>query len=1465
MFRWWKVFHNHRAMSENRLPLRLLLLGDGSLRSAWLQRLWCWRLCLRPRPQLLRPARRPHLRFELLEDRTLCSADRFDTLVPNDVRGSAAGIGAAPGIHLDQLSIAPAGDQDWYRVELLRQDSLDFRLTFLHVHGELSFSVTDAEGVLLGTAGQTADGLALTLNNLPAGAYYVHASGDPGAMNTYSLDITPAASSSTRVLYVNDADTSNDFYTRTAGDLLFNGLSPEQPMASVQQVLDTFAIGPTDLIVVDTGSYAGPIIISPASSGAAYAGSPGGSVFNGGGMEVNGANGNIFYGLWFAGSEGTGISLTDASDNLLRNNSFTGMLNAIRIAGGTGNVVQDNAILGSITPDVESQGIALSAGAIVLVRGNLVSGWTYGILSLSSDAVISGNLVHNNEIGLAGSGSFGGGSWGPGEPNDVYDNVVGIHAYDAASVVFNRIHGNATGIQADSEASVHHNVIFRNGLGVLVDGADAVAISNNTIYTMLGDGVRVENGSSNTALRNNIIWTEDGYDLYVANDSQAGFDSDYNNLFTTGAGKIAFWQKDFIDLFDWQVEANLDRHSIGYTPLDPSLDDPLFRDLAGDDYHLTDLVSTSIDAGDPASVFDFEVDVNGGRIDLGAYGNTAEAAQSRSAYVKIDSPTFYTDWEAGLSHDIVWHTYDALTEDHQLAGNVIIDLYREGGGFVRSLATVPAANGSFSWVPSKSNVTADSRQRYRLQIRSASDETIADTAREAFAVPSAGSNYYVNDDSVLNNQYTSAPGNNRNTGKTAADPKADLLAILGAYDLDRKETVFIDTGDYLEVRNVVITGSDSEFTITGPTATAKTAVLDRGNTAAGAAAIEVSDGDFITLKYLTLTGAQTGLWVHNGSSTFNAVHLTAAWNTEEGFRIESDTPFKISDSLANNNKFGFYLTGSGGGRLEKSLAFANEISISVSNTGTNPTVIGNADLRQGKGNKIYDNSQMGIHAVGNVQIVGNTVYGQSATGSTGVVLESSNAKAVVRNNVVFDNYDGIALTLSGVVEGNRVYHNTRYGIVSSGTATIRNNVVYNNDVGIFASGGGGFAGTITNNLVYANLTAGIIIFDALGGALLTNNTVYQPVGDAVSIQGNSQDVNLHGNILWVHTGYCINVAGDSQIGFLSDYNAYVAGDGNIALWGGETQATLVSWRSASDTDGASLALLDPWFDEPEGSDGVLGYGEGQDGRDDNFSRPTPYGSFHTILLAPVVNSGTGLPIMLTWNNDQRSVSFIERSSSSKSNDTSSAGFVSAYLSLPGDLKMFYSGTGETAKLAVTSGGNVEADIPSVENIQDELIVAEDMGEDGLSEANDKAEDAIEAARLLQAAKAGLDAGREFLVGQAAPAPVVSPLDGAETAFLALLATPANEATTVTQPDSTLVNDLAVSANTQTTAPADVSDASVQATTVVSTSTTPAGTRSDWTAPFVFCFVIYTIHALSPAYTREPERRPTAGGTPQAGI
>src|SRR5439155_3012397 len=57
-------------------------------------------------------------------------------------------------------------------------------------------------------------------------------------------------------------------------------------------------------------------------------------------------------------------------------------------------------------------------------------------------------------------------------------------------------------------------------------------------------------------------------------------------------------------------------------------------------------------------------------------------------------------------------------------------------------------------------------------------------------------------------------------GTTPADPMASLNALLGAYDLDPGDTVYVDTGYYSLPANVRITAQDSGVTILGPTSNA---------------------------------------------------------------------------------------------------------------------------------------------------------------------------------------------------------------------------------------------------------------------------------------------------------------------------------------------------------------------------------------------------------------------------------------------------------------------------------------------------------------------------------------------------------------------------------------------------------------------------------------------------------------------
>ncbi len=124
---------------------------------------------------------------------------------------------------------------------------------------------------------------------------------------------------------------------------------------------------------------------------------------------------------------------------------------------------------------------------------------------------------------------------------------------------------------------------------------------------------------------------------------------------------------------------------------------------------------------------------------------------------------------------------------------------------------MPAAQGSYGWSPQVNGIAASVTNRYVIKITSATAPTVASTSREPFAIPSSGSDYYVNDASTTNDQvysgFADAIGNNRNTGTTPGDPKADLIALLESYDIGPGDTVHINTGDYVQVRNIILSNN----------------------------------------------------------------------------------------------------------------------------------------------------------------------------------------------------------------------------------------------------------------------------------------------------------------------------------------------------------------------------------------------------------------------------------------------------------------------------------------------------------------------------------------------------------------------------------------------------------------------------------------------------------------------------------
>jgi parallel beta-helix repeat protein len=121
-------------------------------------------------------------------------------------------------------------------------------------------------------------------------------------------------------------------------------------------------------------------------------------------------------------------------------------------------------------------------------------------------------------------------------------------------------------------------------------------ISGNTAAS--GGGVRCD--SSSPTLTNCILWADTPQEIFVSSaipvvtycDVQGGY---------AGTGNL-----------------NLD---------------PLFVNAAAGDYHLGPL-SPCIDAGDPASDFSLEPEPDGGRINMGAYGNTPEAETKGWIYIQ---------------------------------------------------------------------------------------------------------------------------------------------------------------------------------------------------------------------------------------------------------------------------------------------------------------------------------------------------------------------------------------------------------------------------------------------------------------------------------------------------------------------------------------------------------------------------------------------------------------------------------------------------------------------------------------------------------------------------------------------------------------------------------------------------------------------------------------------------------------
>jgi parallel beta-helix repeat protein len=182
------------------------------------------------------------------------------------------------------------------------------------------------------------------------------------------------------------------------------------------------------------------------------------------------------------------------------------------------------------------------------------------------------------------------------------------------------------------------------GSGIRICNPSAT-VSNCTVVGNAIYGLYIDTYSGHT-LRNNIVLADGAGAYALARRSTANtLLSDYNNLFVTNGAAVGYNNASnaVATLADWKLTGQ-DTNSLAV--------DPCFADPAGRDFHLKSVEgryagavlwtrdtahSACIDAGDPAGPCTNEPVPHGSRVNMGAYGNTAQASRSlTNAVVALD-------------------------------------------------------------------------------------------------------------------------------------------------------------------------------------------------------------------------------------------------------------------------------------------------------------------------------------------------------------------------------------------------------------------------------------------------------------------------------------------------------------------------------------------------------------------------------------------------------------------------------------------------------------------------------------------------------------------------------------------------------------------------------------------------------------------------------------------------------------
>ncbi len=298
------------------------------------------------------------------------------------------------------------------------------------------------------------------------------------------------------------------------------------------------------------------------------------------------------------------IYIHDCTNTVLRNVTITGG----RKYSTGGGIYLNKAIAATI------DGCIITSN-LVYNTDNWSSAYGAGIYAVNSTVTFTNSLIRANRFENSPFYGRGGGAYVDG--GSITFTHCAIVTNYVAGWYDNTSYGGGVFLAAGSHKLLN-TVVGNNQSLVYADGIYLNAnlqVDRSTIARNFGEGIR--RGGGTLTITNSILWAN-GDDL-VGTVAGAAYSCIEDGDFNTTNGCIMV-NPEFVDTTWFHLKSLGGYYTGGY--------------FSGGSWVAPGVSLTTsplIDAGDPSSLFEMEPPVNGGRINIGAYGNTSVASMTPSS------------------------------------------------------------------------------------------------------------------------------------------------------------------------------------------------------------------------------------------------------------------------------------------------------------------------------------------------------------------------------------------------------------------------------------------------------------------------------------------------------------------------------------------------------------------------------------------------------------------------------------------------------------------------------------------------------------------------------------------------------------------------------------------------------------------------------------------------------------------